>query len=239
VENEDKRLIDRLKSLLGGGNGTVRSESAGPASSQSHSKRNSGNLKPLQRPSNGLDQFFSQLNDRGSLNLLDFAGASQENISFITSFGHQFASEDFVRSIETTFGGVADCLRNQSDPLLADQFVSENLNLPPDTYDGVLAWDGLQYLTPHLLQIAVDRLYESMRPDGCMLAFFNANEKAKEIPLYNYRITDQRTLTLVPRGTSAPAQYFNNRSIEKLFHRYSSVKFFLTRDHLREIIVRR
>ena len=85
----------------------------------------------------------------------------------------------------------------------------------------------------------VDRLYESMRPDGCMLAFFNANEKAKEIPLYNYRITDQRTLTLVPRGTSAPAQYFNNRSIEKLFHRYSSVKFFLTRDHLREIIVRR
>src|SRR3954454_9337999 len=198
------RLLDRLKSLLGGGSGNAaRPDSAVSGSS---SRRNSANLKPLQRPSNGLDQFFTLLRDRGSLALLDFAGASQENISFITSFGHQFASEDFVRSIETTFGGPADSLRNQSDPLLADQFVSENLNLPPDTYDGVLAWDGLQYLTPHLLQIAVDRLYESMRPDGCLLAFFNANEKAREIPLYNYRIADPRILTLVPRGSSAPAQ---------------------------------
>lgn len=231
-------MLDRLKSLLGGGNAPARPESSATGG-HSASRRNSGNLKPIQRPSNGLDQFFSILRDRGSLNLLDFAGASQENISFITSFGHQFASEDFVRGIETAFGGEADSLRNQSDPLQADQFVSEYLNLPPDTYDGILAWDGLQYLSPHLLQIAVDRLYESMRPDGCMLAFFNANEKAREIPLYNYRITDQRTLTLVPRGHNAPAQYFNNRSIEKLFHRYTSVKFFLTRDHLREIIVRR
>ena len=72
-----------------------------------------------------------------------------------------------------------------------------------------------------------------------MLAFFNANEKAQEIPLYNYRISGPADPDLVPRGTSAPAQYFNNRCIEKLFHRYPSVKFFLARDYLREIIVRR
>jgi hypothetical protein len=232
-------LLDRLKNLFSGNAGVKAGEAAVPGGSNSSHRRSAGNLHPVQRPSNGLEQFFSILQDRGSLALLDFAGASQENISFITSFGHQFASEDFVRSIEQTFGGPAESLRNQTDPLLADQFVSENLNLPPDTYDGVLAWDGLQFLTPHLLQIAVDRLYESMRPDGCLLAFFNANEKAREIPLYNYRIADPRILTLVPRGSSAPAQYFNNRSIEKLFHRYSSVKFFLARDHLREIIVRR
>jgi hypothetical protein len=35
------------------------------------------------------------------------------------------------------------------------------------------------------------------------------------------------------------AQYFNNRCIEKLFHRFQSVKFFLAKDYLREIIVRR
>jgi hypothetical protein len=32
---------------------------------------------------------------------------------------------------------------------------------------------------------------------------------------------------------------FNNRSLEKLFGKFESVKFFLTRDNLREVIVRR
>jgi lysyl-tRNA synthetase class 2 len=34
-------------------------------------------------------------------------------------------------------------------------------------------------------------------------------------------------------------QIFNNRSLEKLFQDFQSVKFFLTRDRLREVIVRR
>jgi len=44
---------------------------------------------------------------------------------------------------------------------------------------------------------------------------------------------------LTPRGPRARAQYFNNRSLEKLFQKFHSVKFFLTRDSLREVIVRR
>ena len=36
-----------------------------------------------------------------------------------------------------------------------------------------------------------------------------------------------------------PLQLFNNRGVEKLFQRFHSVKFFLARDHLREVIVRR
>ena len=36
-----------------------------------------------------------------------------------------------------------------------------------------------------------------------------------------------------------PVQYFNNRGIEKLFERFEAVKFFLTRDALREVVVKR
>jgi hypothetical protein len=189
------------------------------------------------RQSNGLDQFFSLLRDRGSLRIVDFAGVSQENISFITSMGHQFSSEDFVRALEQIFG--EDAVRNQSDPVAVDQFVTENLGFAPDSLDGVLLWDSLQFLSPHLLQLTVDRLYEAMRPDGCLLAFFNADEKQRHVPLYQYRIADQKTLQLIPRGDALAGQHFNNRSIEKLFQRFQSVKFFLARDHLREIIVRR
>jgi len=230
-------LFNRLKNLLGhSGSGNAAGTTGGSNKGGAYRRGGSGGA-PVLRQSNGLEQFFSVMRDRGTLSVLDFAGASQENISFITSLGHHFASQDFVRSIEQTFG--EDPLQNQSDPVLLDQFISENLSFAPESYDGVLAWDGLQFLSPHLLQIVVDRVYEAMRPDACLLAFFNANEKAREVPLYNYRMADNRTLSLVQRGVGTTGQHFNNRSIEKLFHRYQSVKFFLARDFLREIIVRR
>ena len=40
------------------------------------------------------------------------------------------------------------------------------------------------------------------------------------------------------RGMRTSGQIFNNRSLEKLFGKFESVKFFLTRDNLREVIVR-
>ncbi|MGH9627389.1 MAG: hypothetical protein ACRD7E_03375, partial [Bryobacteraceae bacterium] len=102
-----------------------------------------------------------------------------------------------------------------------------------------LVWDALQFLSPSLLQVTIDRLYDVLRPDAYLLAFFHANEKYPQVPLYSYRIADSKTLLLSPRGQRRNAQVFNNRGLEKMFHKFQSVKFFLTRDNLREIIVRR
>jgi hypothetical protein len=41
------------------------------------------------------------------------------------------------------------------------------------------------------------------------------------------------------RGMRSTGHVFNNRSLEKMFGKFESVKFFLTRDNLREVIVRR
>ena len=107
------------------------------------------------------------------------------------------------------------------------------------SFDGVLVWDTLQFLTAPLLQIVVERLHRILRPGSCLLAFFHSEEKIDTIPTYSYRISDHRNIMLVERGRRRPAQFFNNRSLEKLFQEFHSVKFFLTRDHLREVIVRR
>ena len=74
-----------------------------------------------------------------------------------------------------------------------------------------------------------------------MLVFFNSQEKAARFPVYTYRIQDGKTITQIPRpgSTYQRSQYFNNRNLEKLFEHASSIKFFLTRDHLRELIVRK
>ena len=52
-------------------------------------------------------------------------------------------------------------------------------------------------------------------------------------------LPEHKTLLVADRGSRKPVQVFNNRSLEKLFQEFESLKFFLARDKLREVIVRR
>jgi hypothetical protein len=202
-------------------------------------RKNGTAVPPLSRASNGLDQFFSSIQGEENLSILDFAGASQANISFITTLGHRIYSNDVLTTLEEAFGKGSDFLQKQDDPERAGLFLRECLTLQDQTFNGALVWDTLQFLSAGLLQQTVDRLYDILLPGSYLLAFFHAEEKAQTAPLYSYRIAGPRSISLIPRGHTWPAQYFNNRSLERLFQRYDSVKFFLTRDHLREVIVRR
>jgi len=190
------------------------------------------------RHSHGLDQFCASLDERPGLSILDLAGASQATVSFLTDHGHRLYSDDFVHQLDECFGD-GDFYENQTNPLKVRHFLDTALSLPEEQFDGALVWDTLQFLAAPLLQTVVQRLHEGLRPGACMLAFFHAEERIETIPTYWYRISDHRTISLHPRGRRRPAQFFNNRSLEKLFQDFDSVKFFLTRDHLREVIVRR
>jgi hypothetical protein len=226
---------DRLKTMLGGS-----STQGTTATGAKHAKAGSlvqATGPTTTRQSSGLEQFVSTIRSQYALTILDFAGASQANISFITNQGHRLSSLDFVRSMELFFGE-EHFYENQEDPVLAQQFLDENLNFPTGRFDGALIWDALQFLSPTLLNAVVERLRDVLRPNSSMLAFFSADEKTVQVPLFHYRISDEKTLLLTPRGTRKRGQFFNNRGLEKLFHD-QTVKFFLTRDSLREIIVRR
>ena len=191
------------------------------------------------RVSNGLDQFFTSIQGQQSLQLLDMAAASQANVGYITSLGHRIYSDDILRTMDMCFGAGDGALASQSDEQKAQQFLSQTLDFPPAHFDGALVWDTLQFLSPALLQQTIERLRFVLRSSAYLLAFFHADEKAQTVPVYSYRIMDSKTLSLASRGHRKPAQFFNNRSLEKLFSEFQSVKFFLTRDHLREVIVRR
>jgi len=191
-------------------------------------------LKPedfISRHSNGLDQFFSYIKGESGLSILDLAGVNQANVSFITNLGHKIYSEDFLRS-----------LRQGSDEEglpRVDAFLNQNLNHPDGTFDGVLVWDALEYLSAPLLTATVERLYRIVKPGSYLFAVFQAHEKAQSVPQYSFRIKDSKTLLVADRGPRKPEQVFNNRSLEKLFQDFESLKFFLARDKLREVIVRR
>src|ERR1700730_10818208 len=164
-------------------------------------------LKPedfAPRHSNGLDQFFSYIKGESGLSILDLAGVNQANVSFITNLGHQIYSEDFLRSLR--LGGNGD-----AQPRV-DAFLSQNLNHREASFDGVLVWDVLEYLSPPLLSATVERLARIVKPGSYLLAVFQAQEKAESVPQYSFRIQDSKTLLVADRGRRKPEHVFNNRS---------------------------
>jgi SAM-dependent methyltransferase len=210
--------------IFGGGKGTSSKSSKEPPPAAT-------------RHSSGLEQFYSMLHASENLSILDMSGASQANITFVTGAGHRISSDDLIGTMQQVFG--ENFFEGQQTASKAQRFLEQALTFPDASFDGALVWDALQFLVSPLIEEAVIQLLRVLRPGGMILAFFNSNEKIKEIPLYSYRIQDGKTIAQVPRGGVQRCQQFNNRSLEKLFERAASIKFFLTRDNLREVIVRR
>jgi hypothetical protein len=225
-------LRERLRALIQSPSGS----STSPAAAQRPGggaalERSLAQSEFLPRNSNGLDQFFSYIKGESGLSILDLAGANQSNVSFITNLGHRIYSEDFLHSLR---------LASNGDPQpRVDTFFKHNLNHRDASFDGVLVWDVLEYLSAPLLTATVERLSRIVKPGSYLFAVFQAQEKVDSVPQYSFRIQDSKTLLVADRGRRKPEQVFNNRSLEKLFQEFESLKFFLARDKLREVIVRR
>jgi len=194
-----------------------------------------GSLEP--RTSNGLDQFVTALREHGSPDILDLSGANQWNLDFLSTRG-RLTSDEFTHAATTAFSG-GDFFQNQSDNSRIQTFCKLSLDYPPASFDAVLVWDCLEYLAPELLEEVVSHLHDISRPGALMLCYFHADQAAKTLPVTQFRILDSKTIQTAPRLTSRPTQFYSNRAVEKIFQNFQSVKFFLTRDYLREVIVRR
>lgn len=195
-------------------------------------------LESWDRHSHGLEEFSRSLAEEEGLRILDCGEVLQANVSFLTSYGHKLYSEAFLSVLDSVRGMTAP----EPSELTEDQiqrFLDATLNFPDGHLGAVLLWDTLTFLPGALAEPVVERLAQVMRPGACLLALFHADLRKEPAPLYSYRIVAADTLHVTPKGWRKPAQVFNNRAIEKLFRRFHSVKFFLARDHLREVIVRR
>ena len=231
-------LSEKLKSMLRGPRGGTASSdpSVGRNASRFVFPRGGGDEAVSTRPSRGLEEFFTYIRDQSGLTILDLGGATQQNVSFITNLGHRLYSEDFLQILHETFG-LEDTV-DQSNPGQIDYFLRQALDYSEGQFDGVLIWDSLEYLAPALLTAVVERLHKIVRPKSYMLAFFHSDDKLEAVPFYTFRIQEVNSLQVSQRGTRRPVQLFNNRSLERLFGKFESVKFFLTRERLREVIVK-
>jgi hypothetical protein len=237
--SEGLLLPEKFRSLFRKESGTD-SPGKGPSDSPQRGGLKARKSAPWEttvtRQSRGLEQFFFNIRDTVGLSILDLAGANQENITFLTSLGHRVYSQDLTRTLDEAFG---PDLAEQTNSSRIDYFLQQNFDYPPDTFDGVLLWDSLQFMGTPLLNATIERLHTLMSRRSYLLAFFTANERSAEVPSHSFRIVDDKNLLVTMRGTRPAGQVFNNRNLEKVFAKFESVKFFLTRDSLREVIVKR
>jgi hypothetical protein len=231
-------LPEKFMSMLRGPRAAQPNDSSGVASHRGMSVSKSAADREITatRGSRGLEEFFSYIRGQSGLTILDLGGASQQNVSFITNLGHRLYSEDFLQILHESFG--KDGTVDQSNPGRIEYFMRNALDYPEGHFDGVLVWDVLEYLEPALLAVTIERLQKIVRPHACLLAFFHTDDKLEAVPFLTFRIQDVNQLQVTQQGHRHPAQLFNNRSLEKLFGRFDSVKFFLTRERLREVIVK-
>jgi SAM-dependent methyltransferase len=179
--------------------------------------------------------------------VLDVGATSANNIRFFTDRGHKNYSEDLLRSSLDPALRVQDGAGNSA--VDSKKFLDENLLYSNGQFDVVLCWNLADYMEESLVKPTIDRLWSVMKPGGLLLAFFHTRDAGPDSTCYRYHVTGTDTLEMQEVKFSLPGQpashkqsprlqrVFNNRHIENLFHDFASIKFFLARDNIREVLV--
>ena len=200
----------------------------------------------LTRRSSGMAEISRLLNSQEGLCVLDLGSTSANNIQFLTEKGHKNYSEDLLRA------SLDPELRVQNEEgywsLDGKKFLEENLVHDNALFDIVLCWNLPDYMAEALVKPTIDRLWSVMKPGGLLLAFFHTRDAGPDAACYRFHISATVMLEMqevrLPSANRAgekqapPLQrVFNNRHIENLFHDFASIKFFLARDAIREVLV--
>ena len=204
----------------------------------------------IPRRSSGLGEFTRALAGQEGMRILDLGPTSAANITHFTGLGHKYHNEDVLLSaMDPTL--VTGTGMNETISFDVDRFLRENLVHDAAMFDAVLMWDMADYLPEPLVKPVVARLHKTMKPGGALLGFFHTKDAGPNAPYFRYHIdAGSKTkdgLLLQPVWKPGDSKQktpmfrlqrvFANRHVENLFRDYASIKFFLARDNVREVLV--
>lgn len=205
----------------------------------------------LTRRSSALAELSRVFTSEETLCVLDIGATSATNIRLFTERGHRIYSEDLLEA------STDPALRSHDEqglPVLdSKKFLEENLAYATGQFDVVFCWNLADYMDESLVKPVVARLWTVMKPGGMLLAFFHTREAGPDAPCFRYHISGKDTLEMQAISTKQGQRkesvnaagtrpftlqrVFNNRHIENLFRDFGSIKFFLSRDNIREVLV--
>jgi len=223
-------MLQKVRSLF-------MAEAAAPANgatatataASSHDKAMPG----VQRHSNGLNEFLKGWDKATGRRVLDLGCTSSFNLCYFTDRDHCVYSDDLLQEcLQDVYQ-----LQGENGPVFdLSRYLRENLEFSPERFDAILLWDLVDYIPEVLVKPLMQRLTTILRPGGTVLSYFHTRDAGPEAQFYRYHIHDHETLTLRPGPSYRLQRVFNNRHVENLFQGYRSIKFFLARDNLREVL---
>ena len=190
----------------------------------------------ISRRSSGLAEFTRAIAGEEGLRILDLGPTSPANIAHLTDLGHKVYNEDVLKeSLDPAWLVPSE---DGAQVIDANRFFSENLAYPTTTqFDAILCWDVCDYLNEGLVKPMVNRIHRLLKTKGVLLAYFHTRDAGPDAPYYRYHIVGADSLELQYGPRFRLQRVFNNRHIENLFRDFASLKFFLARDNVREILV--
>ena len=175
--------------------------------------------------------------------LLDLGAAWQTTLSFFIERGFRVTSDDLLRAWADFLAQEEARLKNaratgdaldMTSEARAERFMNANLRYSEGSFDAVLLWDVLDYLEPAAAKRVVASVTDCLRPGGVVFAMFHSR---KPEAFQRYRVADSMHLQVLPAAVICPAQkIYQNREIQDLFIRYRTMKSFVGRDQLREVL---
>jgi SAM-dependent methyltransferase len=206
------------------------------------------NPQKLTRRSSGLGELSRTWESTQGLTILDLGSTSPINIRHFTENANRIYSEDLL--VASTDPELVTNDEFGTSTLDSRKFLADNLVYPASHFDVVLCWNLPDYLDESLVKPVVGRLWSVLKPGGMLLAFFHTRDAGPDSPCHRYHIVGADTLEMqkiVVRKEGGRAgsgsdsfqlqRVFNNRHIENLFRDFASIKFFLARDNIREVLV--
>jgi SAM-dependent methyltransferase len=191
------------------------------------------------RHSRGWIEVRKYLQKSESLRVLDFGSTSPVNINYLTTLGHSVYManivEDAVRPEWFKPANLFDS-KDAAPEFDIDRFIAANLDFSGRDFDVILLWDTANYLPPEIVPALFARLRKVLRPDGLLLAFFHGRLVGPETVFSRFQLGDGDDLLALDSGKFPVRQVYQNRQVEKFLEGYSSFRFFLGKDNVREVI---
>jgi hypothetical protein len=193
----------------------------------------------IPRHSSGWSALLKHLKTEPNLRVLDIGPTSPTNINFLTNMGHSVYMADLVRAAMSPEWTIPAADADAPARFDVEGYLDQNLEFAGREFDVVLLWTTLDYLPDPLVTPVVDRLCASMSSLGKVLALFHSKLRGERTSYCRYHLTDSENIEMQESMNVQVQRVFTNRSIENLFARYKSCKFFLAKDNVYETIITR
>jgi SAM-dependent methyltransferase len=187
-------------------------------------------------PTKALGRFIGVLSTRQQPILLDLGPVVGSNVNY---FGEQLGCKIFVEDLSK------DIDRHAKDGKLEEfpAFLAKRFPQEDNTFDGILCWDVVDFLDRASARALATELQRILKPDGVLLAMFNATEQmSPEMRSHYVRhvVVDHDTLEHRPyRAVASRLKPLPNRDIQRVFDPLRIAEQFLLKTNVREVLFRK